>query len=644
MDEGPYEVLRATPGGERGLPGSRGRDLLRAFSAVSRALNLGQPLSLTLDLIAEKVSQTMGHMYCAIYLLDHETGELRIEGSHGLSEEYVGRLNSDLVQRVEGDGERAGTVTVTAFRSRMPMYVADITKDPRFGLAREMIAEAGYNSVVSLPLVFRGEAIGVLNCYDRHRDYSEEQVEALVAVAEQAASAVGVARLMVEQQQTIDQLDVLYRRAAAQHELLRRSEEIHGALAAILLEDRSLHDITAALSERLRVPVVLQDDRLEVLSRAAAPEGEFAGIPREEAVHGAAGRGIAALLGEVGRAAKIGFGSADGAGVEVVASRVVAGGEIFGYLSVPLEDAGEEEIYRRALEEAATVCALYMMRRRAAQEAEARVRGDLLMDLLAGQPKNGDEMRERCRHLGIDFASETYRIVLVKLGASPSASMGEPPGYGYGGGGQARGKLVAAVRAFSHRFGPGAAAVVGGHASFLVAADDGLRARLAADRLLALVGEEVPASVRVGVSAACRCPADLATRYDETVALVELAARLGSTEGAVFFDDWEVYGLLVRSSDPEDLLALARRALAPLSAQDRDGQLLATLQAYVDGGMSLNRTAEALYAHVNTVRYRMRKISGALGKDLGDLDQVLKIKIALMIRALNPVGFDRAEP
>ena len=641
MDKGPYEVLRATPGGERGLPGPRGRDLLRAFSAVSRALNLGQHLSLTLDLIAEKVSQTMGHMYCAIYLLDHETGELRIEGSYGLSEEYVGRLNSDLVQRVDGDGERTGTVTVTAFRSRMPMYVADITKDPRFGLAREMIAEAGYNSVVSLPLVFRGEAIGVLNCYDRHRDYSEEQVEALVAVAEQAASAVGVARLMTEQQRTIDQLDALYRRAAAQHELLRRSEEIHGALAVILLEDRSLHDITAALSERLRVPVVLQDDRLEVLSRAP-PEGGFAGIPRQEADHGPAGPGIAAL-GEASRAAKIWFGPAGGAGVEIVASRVVAGGELFGYLSVPLEDAEEEEIYRRALEEAATVCALYMMRRRASQEAEARVRGDLLMDLLTGQPKNGDEMRERCRHLGVDFASETYRIVLVKLGASPSAPAGGPPGYG--GEGQARGKLVAAVRAFSHRFGPGTAAVTGGHASFLVAAADGLQARLAADRLLALVGEEVPAvSARVGVSAACRCPADLAPRYAETLALVELAARLESTEGAIFFDDWEVYGLLVRSSDPEDLLALARRALAPLLAKDRDGQLLATLQAYVDGGMSLNRAAEALYAHVNTVRYRMRKISGALGRDLGDLDQVLKIKIALMIRALNPVGFDRAEP
>ena len=204
---------------------------------------------------------------------------------------------------------------------------------------------------------------------------------------------------------------------------------------------------------------------------------------------------------------------------------------------------------------------------------------------------------------------------------------------------------MAAVRAFSHRFGPGAAAVIGGHASFLVADGDGFRARGAADRLLALVAEEVPAvSVRVGVSGACRCPADFALRYAETVALVELAARLESTEGAIFFDDWEVYGLLLKSSDPEDLLMLARRALAPLLAQDRDGQLLATLQAYVESGLSLNRAAEALYAHVNTVRYRMRKISGALGRDLDDLDQVLKIKIALMIRNLNPNGFDRTEP
>ena len=634
MGEGNLKILQPTLGGV-GTTGSLGVDLLRTFGAISKALNVEQPLSMTLDLIAEKVSQTMGHMYCAIYLHDAETGELRIKGSYGLSKDYVERLNTDLVQRVDGDEERSGTVTVTAFRSRMPMHVADITKDPRFELAREMILKAGYNSVVSLPLIFRGEAIGVLNCYDRHREYSEEQVDALMTVAEQTASAVGIARLLLDQQRTIAKLDELYQRLAAQHSVLQRSGEVHAALTAALLDDRSLHEMTAALAELLETPVVLQDDGLEILSRAGEPEDGYAGIPPGGSDRSWPSRSFAGA-GHAGRAVRVD----PDAGQDhpaVLATRIVAGGESLGYLSAPVDDDDKVELSARTLEEAATVYALHMTRQRFAHDAEARVRGDLLLDLLTGHLKDEDEVRERCRYLGIDFQSRSYRILVSRPLPADAVSEDAPnlPGTE-----RIRASVLPLIRGFSRRVGPGGGAAIGNNAAMLVPEGPSSDAREVARRLAQVCDEETGIPLRIGVSAPCSNPDDISRRYAQTNALLDLAEHLDSTDVTIFADDWEVYSLLVTSSAPEDLRTLARSTLNPLTAHDHDGQLLATLQAYVDSGLNLTRTAENLYAHVNTVRYRLQKISGLIERDLNDLDEVLKIKIALMVRALNPEVFE----
>jgi GAF domain-containing protein len=102
----------------------------------------------------------------------------------------------------------------------MPVYAPDITEDPRFAPWRE-----GYNSIVALPLVFRNEVIGVLSCYDEPREYTEDQVAALMVVAEQTASAVGLARLISTQRSPIDQLNSLNEHVTARHTLLQRSEK-----------------------------------------------------------------------------------------------------------------------------------------------------------------------------------------------------------------------------------------------------------------------------------------------------------------------------------------------------------------------------------------------------------------------------------
>lgn len=623
-------------------PAESNKALLRAFTAISKALNLGRPLSDVLDLIAEKVSQTMGHKYCGILLANRETNELLMEGSFGLSEEYVRALNTDLKQLTDGDGPRSRSVTAQAYRTRMPVYAPDITVDPRFEAWREAALEAGYKSIVALPLVFQDEVIGVLNCYDEPRQYSEDQVEALMVVAEQAASAVGVARLIVEQRSTIDRLDSLNRHVLTQHAMLQRSERTHEALTALLLEDRSLDDITEALSGALGAPVVLQDERLRALSSFGSAETEYRGLP-PDGCELARVEPLLSELRETGRAKSVKLKSEDPAGRTLLVAPVNLGAHAPGYLSIPLVSSEEEDFFLRALEQATTAYGLYMIRQRVAQETEDRIKGDLLADLLAARYRDEAEVRERARYLGLDFSRGPSRVLVVRY--EPLTGYLPRRGWDVSRVGHLRGKLLSVARSFAAGAECGMAGADGERLVVVLPCLENEDPRRPADRLLGAMREEFPdLHARVGVSGPCAAPKDLADRYEETCSLLDLVESLGAVERTSCYDDWAVYGLLLRGSDKGDLLALAHRALDPLLEQEQAGQgdLLLTLQAYLDGNLSPTRTAKSLYVHPNTVKYRLKRISELLVLDLDRLDDVLTAKVALMVRRLDPKGFDSA--
>jgi DNA-binding PucR family transcriptional regulator len=616
----------------------RNRDLLRAFTAISRSLNLAQPLPTTLDLIAEKVSQTMGHKYCAILLAHKDTEELLIEGHFGLSEEYIRALNTDLKQRTGGDGPMSRSITAQAYRTRMPVYVPDITLDPRFRPWREMALKAGYKSIVALPLLFRDEVIGVLNCYDEPRRYSEDQVEALMVVAEQAASAIGIARLVADQRSTIEQLNTLNRNVVSQHAMLQRSAEAHEALTALLLEDRSLDDITSAVSDLLGAPTVLQDEMFRVLSRAGMdPDKEYRGLPPDE--HGP-GR-ITPLLSELketGRARSLKLESKDRASRTLLVAPVDLDGHGLGYLSAPLE-RGEEDFSLRTLEQAATIYALYMIKQRVAQETEDRIRGDLLADLLAARFRDEAEVRERARYLGLDFSREPFRIFVVSH--EPLAGYLERRTWNVRKASHLRARLLALTRRFVEN--AGMAGADGDRVVALLPSPENDDPRRRAEALLRSIHNELPdLRARVGVSAPCSRPKDLVDRYGEACALLEMTESFGAIEPTICYDDWKVYGLLIRGNRKEDLQDLAHKLLDPLLTYGQGGQgdLFHTLRTYLDNNLSPARTAEALYVHLNTVKYRLRRITELLGMSLDDLDSVLTVRVALMVRGLDPESFD----
>ena len=94
--------------------------------------------------------------------------------------------------------------------------------------------------------------------------------------------------------------------------------------------------------------------------------------------------------------------------------------------------------------------------------------------------------------------------------------------------------------------------------------------------------------------------------------------------------------LLLLAMVPEEARSsFCTRLLTPLVAYDREHgtELVRTLEVFLGCSGSWTRTAELMYVHVNTLRYRVRRIEELTRRDLGSLDDQVDLLLALRLRA-----------
>jgi purine catabolism regulator len=89
-------------------------------------------------------------------------------------------------------------------------------------------------------------------------------------------------------------------------------------------------------------------------------------------------------------------------------------------------------------------------------------------------------------------------------------------------------------------------------------------------------------------------------------------------------------------ADPDALRAFADAMLAPLDAYDRahDGELIGSLQAFLQHNARWETAAAQLFVHRHTLRYRMRKVEELTGRDLTSSFDRMEFWLALRARDL----------
>ena len=102
------------------------------------------------------------------------------------------------------------------------------------------------------------------------------------------------------------------------------------------------------------------------------------------------------------------------------------------------------------------------------------------------------------------------------------------------------------------------------------------------------------------------------------------------------FEQLGTYRLLLSMTEPDALRAFADALLAPLDAYDREqnGELLRSLQAFLQHNARWETAAAELYIHRHTLRYRMRKVEELTGRDLSSSFDRMEFWLALRARDL----------
>jgi sugar diacid utilization regulator len=588
------------------------RRWLGGIASIAAAVNTPASRTELLELVSRTACELMDYKFCAVTLADPDRGALVIEGSSGLSAEYIAGVNAEHpITLRPGDPDEAPSSR--AFTTRQPVHVSDISVAPTFRPWESVARQQGFRSMISVPLLVSGRALGTMNCYrlDVH-EFGPAETELLTTLAHQAAIAIETARLRDHEARTIADLRELNRSLAEQHALLQQGEQIHRELTAVALRTGGISAVSAALASLLRRPVLVEDPAGAPLAETPH-EGRVVDAPPPAERDGA--HPLPHVLADVP-----GWPTAALPGPRVIAP-VLLGNEVVARIWLPGSLAELTPLDHRALEHAATVSALELLRARTALEVEWRLSGEVISDLLTGDPTALATITSRAARLGHDLGTPHATMVLkidperrddvqAALSAARSVSAAIRPR-----------PLVSAVADYVVALWP----VADGDLAACVTGADAMRRAI---RALAR-----GATASVAVVRPCDSLQDHAAAFRLARGAVELSRLRGRRDVTVTLADLGVYGLLLQLEDTRELARFADTLLRPLREHDaaRGTALLETVVTHLRHDLSTASTAAALYVHPNTVGLRIRRAEELLGFSLSDVESLTQVKVALMV-------------
>ncbi len=129
--------------------------------------------------------------------------------------------------------------------------------------------------------------------------------------------------------------------------------------------------------------------------------------------------------------------------------------------------------------------------------------------------------------------------------------------------------------------------------------------------------------------------------FQEARAALELGQLFNTPHRLVSFQDLGIMRLLHRL-DRQELEDYRSEVLGPLLNFDKESNLALeeTLLMYFVCNTDMNAAGEKLYLHPNTLRYRLKKATEILGRDLSSLENQVNLFLALKIGRLKALWHD----
>jgi hypothetical protein len=565
--------------------GRRERELASLYS-IARSLTALGEVNEVLTSVVRHAHELMG--VDLTYLSVFEGEELRLRAVEGA---VSPRFRTARVGSTTGIGGKV-------IENRAPFWVSNYltaTGIEHSAAFDEMVTEEGLVALLGVPLRAHDRILGVLYVAKRvEHPYSPDEVSLLSAFADHASVALENARLYEESRAALSDLRSAYA-------TIERSGQVHEALTKIVLTGGGESEVAALLTEALggRVTVVNRFGDL-ITSRTDADEPN---PPTEPAWQDAL---------EESRSSGRAVTGCDSGGRWHTVSSIAAGQTYLGAV-VWTTHAEPTEVDIRTVERASHVVGLLTLKQDAVVQAEERLRGEILTDLMRSPLPLRSELVARGRAMRLELG--TFNAVLVvDVGKDRSR------------------EVLRRTHALSRDWS-GLAGEHLGRVTLVFRSDDLELASRSIHREL---------SIRLAKPVlVCAAPVDdqlggfgrafaLASRCTQVLTLTGVG-DLGTTT-----TENGMYAVLFDTDRGDDLDGFLESTLGRLHRYDDKNKtdLIPTLHTYFANAGNVAKTARELHVHTNTLLKRLERVTSVLGPNWNSPDRALALQLALRLEGL----------
>ena len=583
---------------------SRRERELASLYATARELTALRPVDQALSAMVAHAHDLIAADVTYLSVFDEAAGDLRVRATAGsVSEDF------QKIHMPPGTG-----IASRVAKTRTPYWASDfqnakeISHDPDIDRA---VAAEGLKSLLCVPLLAYDRVIGVLFAGNRvERSFNPDEVALLSAFAGHAAIALENARLFDQRRQAIEELKQARTSVEDQLSAVERAEAVHDALTNIVLQGGTATDVAELLVETLGGAVIIVDRNDDVIAhrdgsarneqpRQVNPDFEFADSVRAAvATSRRTGHSVNVDLPRWGTC---------------TITAVVAGDTYLGALILTHSET-RGPVKNRTFERAAHIMALLTLQQDALVNAEERVRGELLADLLTAPQAVSPELLLRGKSRGIKIDDLNTAIVVMR-------PHNEQPS-----------EVVRLLHGLQVRYS-GLAGEYQGLPILLLHADS---SRQIAQNLYTTIKCLSQKPVLVCAGPVVRSAAELPKSFITASRCSHLLRQIGIQDRAAATDEFAIYSLLFDTDRDGEVRRFLDETLGALSSHDaeRGTQLIETLAKYFANSGNLARTARALKVHKNTLLKRMERLSEILGANWQEPETALRLQLAVHLTEL----------
>ncbi len=402
--------------------------------------------------------------------------------------------------------------------------------------------------------------------------------------------------------------------------LLQRSEQIHQELTGVVLKGGGFGEIASSLHTITGFPVSIMVGETPIA---------FAG-----------GEGFPDLEDTISRVKIKGIKNPsrlekEGLHPPCLAAPIIVDRETLGHVLLFFCEEKQEQLFFLALEHAATVAALEIMKERAITETQVKLQGDIFEVLLTGSYQSENPLRRRAAYLGWNL-DQDYQVLLLEIDNIEDYYLAPPE--------QGRIKAQEIVRDihsivsrtldyFNLDYN-----LVRRSDSFIILLGKKTNNQISLEKLtekLLLQAEKRLPEVSLSFATGRFHPgiAGIKKGFFEAREALKLGRKLQPREKLHNFADLGIYKLLLQVGDLAELKSFFQEELGRLMEYDKkhNSELIKTLEVFLQSQGNKQQAARELHIHRNTLNYRLQRIEEVLGVNPEDSNNWLECLLGLKI-------------